>query len=409
MDIYKKPYPLATLYSIKNRINTRSDYQRPPVWTTAQKQLLIDTILRGYDIPKVYWDKVSNKPEQYDVIDGQQRLLAVWGFQEGKFAMPKDSEPINGVPVAGLKYKDLPDDLHIQFDSYPLDVIVVLGADEEDVRDMFLRLQNGTTLKAQEKRNAMRGKMRDFVKQLVEHPFFDVVGFRNTRYSYDHVAAQITLLELGGGPCNVKDHDLNSMYKNLTDFDASSSCAKKIKRVLDFLFKVFPEKTPELERYNVISLYTLVSHLLERYVIMGREKDLSTWFLEFEQYKRDQFNLSEDESDPEMISYHDRISHSTDSKDSIESRHNFLLRKFFESFPDIELKDEQREFAYEQRLAIFRRDKGLCQLKIKCEGKKCEWDNWNADHIIPWSKGGKTTVANGQVACPECNSAKGAE
>jgi hypothetical protein len=50
----------------------------------------------------------------------------------------------------------------------PLDVVIVdeaVQTDEEDeVRDMFLRLQNGTTLKAQEKRNAMPGTMRNFVK-----------------------------------------------------------------------------------------------------------------------------------------------------------------------------------------------------------------------------------------------------
>ncbi len=45
-------------------------------------------------------------------------------------------------------------------------------------------------------------------------------------------------------------------------------------------------------------------------------------------------------------------------------------------------------------------------IKYNCEGKKCDWDNWEADHIVAWSKGGKTIVENGQVACPECNSSK---
>ena len=37
---------------------------------------------------------------------------------------------------------------------------------------MFLRLQNGITLKAQEKRHAFGGNMRDFVIQISKHPFF---------------------------------------------------------------------------------------------------------------------------------------------------------------------------------------------------------------------------------------------
>jgi sRNA-binding carbon storage regulator CsrA len=58
----------------------------------------------------------------------------------------------------------------------------------EEVRRMFLRLQNGTTLKVQKKRNAYSGKMREFVKSLAQHLFFQKVGFTNSRYTHDLVA-----------------------------------------------------------------------------------------------------------------------------------------------------------------------------------------------------------------------------
>jgi 5-methylcytosine-specific restriction endonuclease McrA len=76
--------------------------------------------------------------------------------------------------------------------------------------------------------------------------------------------------------------------------------------------------------------------------------------------------------------------------------------------PDIEQKDNLRLFTHEQRLAIFRRDGGVCRLKLRFQGAKCEWDAWEADHVVVWSAGGKTIVENGQVAFPACNSAKGA-
>ena len=74
------------------------------------------------------------------------------------------------------------------FDTYSLDVVIVTDAQEaeheEEVRDMFLRLQNGTTLKAQEKRNAMGGAMRDFVKSVAAHPLFERSKFSNARFTY---------------------------------------------------------------------------------------------------------------------------------------------------------------------------------------------------------------------------------
>jgi len=408
MDISKKPWPILSVCGNKKRIDTNPDFQRPPVWSRSQKQLLIDTILRGYDIPKLYWQKVGANPDRYAVVDGQQRLRAIFEFQQGDFALAKDSDKIDGVDPSKMKYPDLPDDLRLKFDTYSLDVIVLKDTDEEEVREMFLRLQNGTTLKAQERRNAFPGRMRGFVKDLAKHPFFEKCGFSNSRYTFDLIAAQMTAIELNGGPCNVKNSNLNAMYEEQTDFDAASDKAKKIKRVLDYLLKTFPEKTPELERFSVISLYSMISHCLEMYVFQDRQKDLRKWFLSFESKRAAEEDRPEDQRDPELLAYKERTSHSTDAEDSIAWRQDFLLRKFFEDVPDILQKDDQRLFSSEQRLAIFRRDQQICRVKIKCKGIKCEWGAWEADHIKSWAKGGKTTVANGQVACLPCNASKGA-
>jgi 5-methylcytosine-specific restriction endonuclease McrA len=86
----------------------------------------------------------------------------------------------------------------------------------------------------------------------------------------------------------------------------------------------------------------------------------------------------------------------------------FLLRNLLEHFPNLSRKDNQRDFTHVQKLAIFRRDRGVCQVKLKCDGVKITWDDWHADHRLAWSKGGKTTVENGQVSCSGCNLSKGA-
>ncbi len=205
MKMSKKPLPISTICAWKTRIDPTPDYQRPPAWSRKQKQLLIDSILREYDIPKMYWRSVSRDDGvKYEVIDGQQRLRTIWEYQAGEFALAKDIDPVNGIACAGKKYADLDLDISTIFDAYPVDVVIVDDAvqtDEEDeVRDMFLRLQNGTTLKAQEKRNAMPGQMRDFIKEVAGHKLFENCKFSNSRFAFDHIAAQLVRLEMAGNP-----------------------------------------------------------------------------------------------------------------------------------------------------------------------------------------------------------------
>jgi 5-methylcytosine-specific restriction endonuclease McrA len=218
----------------------------------------------------------------------------------------------------------------------------------------------------------------------------------------------MTLIELNGGICNVKNTDLEAMYRQQQSFDLSEPKAKKVLRVLNFLFRAFPEKTPELKKYNAISLYIIASQLLETFVVKDRELEVGEWFISFETWRQQDDKRPVDERDSEMVSYLEKTSHATDSQDSLKSRHEVLLRRLHESIPDFIPRDSRRTFTEEQRLAIFRRDKSICQVRIKCDGKKCEWNSWHADHRKPWSAGGTTTVENGQVACSECNLAKSA-
>jgi len=413
MKMNKRPLPLSTICSYETRVDPTPDYQRPPAWSRKQKQLLLDTILREYDIPKMYWRAVKRADGvEYEVVDGQQRIRTIWEYRKNVFPLAKDMDDVRGHKVAGMRYDDLPLDVRTIFDAYPADVVIVedaMQSDQEDeVRDMFLRLQNGTILKAQEKRNAMTGSMRDFVKTIARHPYFEKCRFTNSRFTYDHLAAQTILIETEGGPTSVRDADLNRLYEDYAAFDTEGKVAKKVKRVFDFLNRAFPEKTPELERYNVINLYCLVSVLIDGYVCDSLEGSIREWFLTFESERKANETKDDESKDVQLVEYRRLISQSTDSEESIAARLEFFEKRFFDAVPDIEPKDPKRGFSHEQRLAIFRRDGGICQLKLRCEGVKVGWDHWHADHKNPHSKGGKSVVSNGQVACPDCNFSKGA-
>ncbi len=411
----KRPWPLSSIFVNRDKINTNPDFQRPPVWKTAQKQLLIDTVLRNYDIPKVYLREVSSSPEKYDVIDGQQRLRAVWGFfgKDEKYPgypLSVKHESIDGIAVAGKKYGELSQELRDRFDTYSLDVVIIQDAEEDEVRDMFVRLQSGTPLNAQEQRNAFKGNMRDFAIKTAQHDFFKAVMFTNHRYAHHHAAAQLVCVELAGSkPTNIRKADLDRMYLLNENFDESGQIAKRVKRMLSNLREIFPDDnpTPELERFNIVPLYCMVSQLLDGYVFDEVKNQFRDWFVGFEQRRVAESEKDPDDAGPEWLNYRENIGHSGDNGEVIQNRLDFLLRNFFEKFPDLPAKDE-RNFTEAQRLTIYWRDGKKCQIKQQCDGTELlPWNGWHCDHKLPRSRGGKTTVGNGQVACPACNLAKG--
>ncbi len=69
----------------------------------------------------------------------------------------------------------------------------------------------------------------------------------------------------------------------------------------------------------------------------------------------------------------------------------------------------QREFVYRDaqrdRLAAYARQSHQCAI---C-GKTFEFEQMHGDHIVPWSKGGKTVPENCQMLCRDCNLKKGAQ
>jgi 5-methylcytosine-specific restriction endonuclease McrA len=61
-----------------------------------------------------------------------------------------------------------------------------------------------------------------------------------------------------------------------------------------------------------------------------------------------------------------------------------------------------RRFRRSERVALYFFAGGRC---MRCN--RPLGDDWHADHVRPWSRGGPTDVINGQALCPECNLKKG--
>jgi hypothetical protein len=385
------------LYSVSRRqakINPRPAFQRGPVWSKANKQLLMDSVFRGMDIPKLYLSRAkAGGNHDFDVVDGQQRLRSVWEFYADRYPLsPKFT------PEAGALYcSQLPDDVRDKFDAYQFQFVIIEEGTREEISDMFIRLQKGIALNPAERRNAMTGKMRDFVTRLAQDSFFSKVGLDNKRLGFHEVAAQVTLLELSGGPAKVRAEELERMYQQFRDnFDQSRPEARRVRRILRFLDRAFPGKTPELKKHFVLSLYLLVSTLDKTYDIKGRETSVRDFFLDFDR------RLKTQTTDPEVVKYSLRARQGTADKESIEERHKILMTNFLMFAPDLVPLDKKRGFTEDERIAIWRRDREICQI---C-GEKLDWDDLDIDHVKPWGEGGLSNVQNGRAAHQSCNRAR---
>lgn len=390
-----------TLNFEKDKINLSDErFQRGPVWDKKQEQLLIDTILREFDMPKLYfWSLKESSNYKWAVVDGQQRLTTIWRFLSNNFELSGEYTP----EFANKKFKDLDIEQKNIILKYPLSIVYIEEADLDDIRDLFLRLQNGTTLKAAEKRINLGGNMSNFINKFSNHNIFSKVPFGNKHRDYEQILSQCMILELNSGPTNTQNKYLNEMYKQNDDFDFNSEVAKNFTRVFDYMDQIFNERTPELKRFNFVSMYLLISRIIGNLVIKNKYclfKDFLIDFWQELQIYRNREDLIENSRDIDLDDYIGAISSRTDSLEAIKSRHEILIKKFLLKNPDLETYDNQRNFTDEQRLTIYRRDKMICW---HCN-KRVDWIEFEADHRPkPYSKGGKTIISNGICAHKKCN------
>jgi hypothetical protein len=197
--------------------------------------LLIDTILRGYDIPKIYLTNSTDSNYEHEVIDGQQRLKAIWGFYNDIYPLGEHSKDLPIGDFSGKKFSELSSDIQDNLDLYQLSIVIIEDAKEEEITDLFLRLQEGVPLNPPEKRNAMLGEMKSFIVDLTTHNVFKVIPKEDKRFLYADWLAHIVCLELAGGATDMKAQDLKKMYEDHKSFDKTSANAQNIKKVLNFM------------------------------------------------------------------------------------------------------------------------------------------------------------------------------
>lgn len=151
-------------------------FQRRSVWTDTARSYLMDTIVSGKPIPKVFIRQKINpqtRKSVREVVDGQQRLRTILSFMKDGFTISKKHNSKYG----GLYFSQLNEvdnDIQTYVLNYEISVDLLVNMSDPDVLDVFSRLNSySVTLNEQEKINANHFGPFKRLADIIAHKNYD--------------------------------------------------------------------------------------------------------------------------------------------------------------------------------------------------------------------------------------------
>lgn len=408
-------FTVGRLWVERNVIDDDPVYQRESaVWSDEKQQLFLDSVFNDYDIPKVYLHDLRGQKgkHHFAIVDGKQRLHTIWRFINGEIKLADDvkiaTTGSRKPPKPGCSFEEMDEEWRDLFKSKPLDVVLIQDANEQDIEELFSRLNNGEPLNAAEKRNAMGGDMCELVRKVAGHSFFKTrPGFPNDRYQHREIAARLLLIEhtIERGAdmfCDLKKRHLDNLVK--TNKKLTESTNRKLYENVDSelraMTKVFSKSDALLKKQAWMPIYYLfVKLMIKEYAHPQLHKRLHSFLADFQVARNENLAKPEDARDSVLVEFEGLTQQATADQGNLRRRASIMRRYFLKENPEVEIKDTRRVFSEEERIVIFLRAKQRCEA---C-GKAMELDEMDADHQERWAVGGKTTLKNARALCTSCN------
>ena len=171
-------YPLDSIEAMldSEKYIRNPEYQRRKRWNNTRKSRLIESFIMNVPIPPIFLYEIDYSI--YEVMDGQQRLTAIYDFYKGKFELEglEYWQELNG-----RNYQNLPEQVQKGIDRRYLSSIILLQETAKSKEEaeylkqiVFERLNSGgEKLTAQETRNALHnGKFNRLCIKLSENDPF---------------------------------------------------------------------------------------------------------------------------------------------------------------------------------------------------------------------------------------------
>lgn len=355
-----------------NRLNIRPQYQREFVYNDDEQKAVVDSVMHNYPLNIMYWSLSDEGADtEYEMLDGQQRTLSICNYYDGNFSYD------NGTGEAKYFFNLTPNEQK-RFLDYELTIYVCDGEPEEKLAWFKVINVKGEELNEQERRNAVYSG--SFVSDA--RRWFAKRNCQAYRLSKDII-----------GGSAIRQDLLQKALQWITKHEARMEGRKAV----------------SIEEYMALHQQDKDAKTIEEYFA-----DVVNWAL-------DNFNVKKFKSIMKDIDWpylYDNYHNQKLDKASMEKRISELLMQADSKDPDYEIGKpkgiipyvlsgneqllELRTFSDKVKLAAYERQHHRCNI---C-GKEFKLEEMEADHIVPWAKGGRTEPSNCQMLCRDCNRRK---
>jgi Protein of unknown function DUF262/HNH endonuclease len=390
-------------------LDLQPQFQREYVWASRPElpSRLIESLLLKIPIPPIYFGKVPGG--RLEVIDGQQRLTTLVRFVRNQFTLSKLRRMAS---LNGKLFKELTPEQQEKILDEPIRTIVIDAAGNSELRyEVFERLNRGSmALNEQELRNCVyRGPFNNLLAELEKDTYWRKVRgsdvpeprFKEREIILRFFAFANRLSQYSG---NLKAflNEYMGQYAPPDEF-ALKTHAALFRQTIQNIYTVFGTHSARLYEANAKtgngdwdSKFSVTALDIQAAALMNRPP--AKVQLAAEQIR--ELFLFTMLTDVEM---QDAISRRTGS--TVQTKIRFTK---FKTLVDALLDGvlvEPRFFDLQFRKELWNKSH-VCQL---CKNEIHLFEDTTVDHIMPYSKGGKTVSANAQLAHRFCNALKNAQ
>lgn len=357
------------LYGLSGKLTIQPEYQRNYIYNDGKKDVaVIESVLKGYPIGLIYFNKVGDR---YEVLDGQQRITSLGRFLTGKFAI-KDE---NGMEQY---FSSLSTDKQALINTTPLLIYICEGT-ESEIKEWFKTINIvGVPLNNQELLNAVYSG--PFVTRAKEE--FSNSQNANIQKWSAYIRGQVNRQEYLECALNwVSKGNIGEYMSSHRSDDNINELKAYFNSVIDWIDSVFPDVEKEM---------------------CGLE-----WGRLYETYHKNPYNPMEVGNKVKEL-YGDLF---------VKNRKGifeYILGGCTDSkLLDVRVFDEVTKRAVYQKQTEKAKAEHISNCPLCAIGDNANKERiWtlkemDADHVAAWSKGGSTDIENCEMLCQTHNRAKG--